>query len=125
MEKINLLSNKDILEKKFEATSKGYNPLEVDKFLDDIMQTLSIKNKQIESTSKELIFLKEENEKLKKDFNEIEKSFTLFKKRYKNLNDDDFSKYSMIDLIKRVNVYETKLNELGIDPEKYFKSQSE
>lgn len=53
------LSVRDILEKEFKTSLKGYNPDEVDKFLDIIIQDYDIFQQEIER-------LKQENERLKK-----------------------------------------------------------
>ena len=42
-----VLTEKEILEKKFTASKNGYNPFEVDKFLDTITLSINELNRQI------------------------------------------------------------------------------
>ncbi|MES0857880.1 cell division regulator GpsB, partial [Geobacillus sp. G4] len=57
------LTPKDILEKEFKTSMRGYNQEEVDKFLDIIIKDYENFNKEIET----LVF---ENQKLKKQLEE-------------------------------------------------------
>ena len=50
-------SPKDILQQEFKTKMRGYDPLEVDEFLDNII-------KDYETYSKELLALQEENDRL-------------------------------------------------------------
>lgn len=59
-----LLSAQDIYEKDFKSALKGYNTIEVDAFLDDIM-------KDYESFEKELLVLRQENAELHKRVQEL------------------------------------------------------
>lgn len=52
------LQSKDILDKKFKTSMRGYNQEEVDEFLDTIIQDYEFFNQKIEQ-------LKQENERLK------------------------------------------------------------
>lgn len=60
MDQISKLSTKDILEKDFKNGLRGYNPDEVDQFLDLII-------KDYEAFTNEIQRLKQENQKLKQD----------------------------------------------------------
>lgn len=64
-------STKDILEKSFNKKIKGYDPLEVDTFLDDIMSDYEAFEKQITLLKKEIIRL---NNQLSKVTEQNEKS---------------------------------------------------
>lgn len=58
------LSAKDILEKEFKTSLKGYNPDEVDKFLDIIIQ-------DYERFQQMIINLEQENQQLKKEIKKL------------------------------------------------------
>lgn len=60
MEKLNKLTPKDILEKDFKVGLRGYNPDEVDQFLDMVIKDYEIFMNEIQR-------LKQENQKLKQD----------------------------------------------------------
>jgi DivIVA domain-containing protein len=55
---------KDILEKNFKMSLKGYNPDEVDKFLDDIIQDYEVFEQKIESMENEIQQLKKDKRNL-------------------------------------------------------------
>ena len=49
----------------------------------------------------------------------LEKDFYLFKEKYKNIKDSDFvENANTLEMIKKINLYERKLFELGQDPKK-------
>lgn len=47
------LGSKDILEKDFKKTIRGYNPIEVDEFLDIIMQDYEALNSEVQKLTQE------------------------------------------------------------------------
>lgn len=115
----NVLTEKEIVEKKFPASKNGYNPFEVDKFLDTLTLSINQLNREISS----LKLLKDEAEKrveeLNKKLEETKREFQLFRNKFKNIKEDDFiDNRSSIELLKKVNVYAKKLNELGVDVNK-------
>lgn len=125
MKKVVILNYQDILNKKFSASLKGYNPLEVDLFLDQVLYTIDLKDKKIDSLTSEVQSLKKSLDDLTEKNINISREFSFFKKRFKNINEDDVLKNaSTIELIQKVNVYERKLNELGVDLKDLLESQS-
>lgn len=60
---------KDILQKEFKTKMRGYDPIEVDEFLDGII-------KDYESYNKEIMTLKEENQRLQLKVDQLGKSQT-------------------------------------------------
>lgn len=125
MKKVVILNYQDILNKKFSASLKGYNPLEVDLFLDQVLYTIDLKDKKIDSLTSEVQSLKKSLDDLIEKNKNISREFSFFKKRFKNINEDDVLKNaSTIELIQKVNVYERKLNELGVDLKDLLESQS-
>lgn len=125
MKKVVILNYQDILNKKFSASLKGYNPLEVDLFLDQVLYTIDLKDKKIDSLTSEVQSLKKSLDDLNEKNKNISREFSFFKKRFKNINEDDVLKNaSTIELIQKVNVYERKLNELGVDLKDLLESQS-
>lgn|SRR5699024_10111571 len=60
------LTPKEILEKDFKTSMRGYNPTEVDEFLDMVIQ-------DYESFSKEIASLKSENDRLLSKLDEVSK----------------------------------------------------
>lgn len=58
--KLGQLTSQEILDKEFKTGLRGYQPDEVDKFLDDIIKDYEVFNKEIAR-------LRQENQKLKQD----------------------------------------------------------
>ena len=98
--KTNLTTEK-ILDKKFEKDVKGYNALEVDKFLDLIIADYKV-------------FLGEIS-KLKDEVFSLKKSKLAVLEKNKNYSAEQLDP---IDLLQRCGKYEVKLSELGVDPSK-------
>ena len=111
-----VLSSEQISEKVFKGVPRGYDPYEVDKYLDTIildyekvennyllakeeMKTLEDKMKQLEKENKNL-------------FIELEK----LKKKYANIKPGDNVTDENIDLIKRINTLERFLWRNGFNP---------
>ncbi|GCF93666.1 cell cycle protein GpsB [Enterococcus florum] len=57
----------DILEQEFKTKMRGYDPIEVDEFLDNVI-------KDYETYHKEILKLKEENERLKAKIDQVSKA---------------------------------------------------
>ena len=118
--KTNLTTEK-ILDKKFEKDVKGYNALEVDKFLDLIIADYKVLLGEISKLKDEVFSLKRENETLKVDIRDketvisIEKSKLAVLEKNKNYSAEQLDP---IDLLQRCGKYEVKLSELGVDPSK-------
>lgn len=126
MKKKVLLSYQDVLNFKFNPSKNGYNPLEVDTFLDDVLDTIDSKDKKINDLEKQVELLSEKTKELANENKKLEKDFYLFKEKYKNIKDSDFvENANTLEMIKKINLYERKLFELGQDPKKLNNSQSE
>ncbi len=123
-----LLSEKDILNKKFKKDIKGYDAQEVDEFLDDVI-------KDYLSFQKEIISLNAYAESLKGKINQIEAKSSMpdvlaLKKRihdlelenasYKNklsgLQEGDRVNSENVDYIKRIRQLENFVWQLGYNP---------
>lgn len=63
------LTGKDVFDKDFKSTMRGYNPKEVDEFLDIIIQDYDAFNQEISR-------LQQENDKLKKNTSEQQQQYT-------------------------------------------------
>ena len=109
---------KSVLNIKFSANQKGYDPLEVDKVLDSIIQdyeTLtslineltSINEKQLDEVKK----LKEKLDKSNLELASLKKQFDELKRKSK-ITDDNYQ------LITKVTAYERVLYRKGIDLKK-------
>lgn len=100
------LTTKDILQKEFKTSMRGYNPTEVDEYLDDVIRDYELYNK-------ELTQLKAENERLLSKVDELTKQATLTKPSY---SAQPSSTVTNFDILKRLSnlerhVFGSKLDE--------------
>ena len=109
---------KSVLNIKFSANQKGYDPLEVDKVLDSVIQdyeTLtSLINELTSTNEKQLDEVKKLKEKLDKsnlELASLKKQFDELKRKSK-ITDDNYQ------LITKVTAYERVLYRKGIDLKK-------
>lgn len=111
------LSVEEILNKKFQPSKIGYNPVEVDKFLDKVILTVNNLDLIIKALNEKIVADQVSYKKLVDQYNELETRFYSFKNQYKNIKETDFiDNKNSIELLKKINIYEKKLSELGIDP---------
>lgn len=109
-------TSEEILNKKFPAAPKGYNPLEVDIYLDKILkdyQTVEQNNllskEEIDSLNNRIRSLEEDNKKL-----ELENAS--YKNKLKNIKEVDNVSRDNINLVKKINTYEKFLWNHGFNP---------
>lgn len=111
-----ILTEEEILEKKFNASKNGYNPLEVDRFLDKLVLTVHDLNGIIAKLDSDKLELSKKIRALEDKISELKTNFEIFKTKYKNIKESDFIDFSTtIEQIKKINIYETKLHSLGVD----------
>ncbi|MEG0474679.1 MAG: cell division regulator GpsB [Carnobacterium sp.] len=101
------LTTKDILQKEFKTSMRGYNPAEVDEYLDDVIR-------DYESYNKELTQLKAENERLLSKVDELTKQASLSKPTYSPAQPNNT--VTNFDILKRLSnlerhVFGSKLDE--------------
>lgn len=105
-----------IVEHQFSSNKAGYDALEVDSFLDEIVsdyvsvdQFLIKNEKFIESLNQEISSLKEKNAVL-------EANNAILVEKLKDVPDGVELSYANIDLLKRISSLEQALYKLGKDP---------
>lgn len=113
-----LLSSKEILNKKFKANQKGYDPDDVDAFLDKVLEDYKQIGKEISSYEVKITDLKRENESLKTKLREKEAAISMQKSKNAALNTPHQKSLDNIELLQKCSAYEKKLYSLGIDPSK-------
>ena len=111
-----VLSSEEISNKVFKGVPRGYDPYEVDKYLDEIIldyervESNSLLSKQeIKTLETKIKNLEDENKRL---YIEIER----LKKKYANIKPGDNVTDENIDLIKRINTLERFLWRNGFNP---------
>lgn len=88
------LTTKDILQKEFKTSMRGYNAGEVDEFLDMIIR-------DYESYQKDLAFLQSENERLRSRVDELTKQAALGKRSQSSSS--PASGATNFDILKRLS----------------------
>lgn len=113
MKQLNLDEQK-LLKKKFKANVKGYDALEVDLFLDLVRGDYLV----IGQITSELQKALTTNETLQKRMLDLEARNIVLTKRVQELESHVEKKGVTLELLKKVDKYERKLWQLGIDPQK-------
>ena len=99
------LTAKDILQVEFTKTMRGYNTAEVDEYLDNIIR-------DYDSYQKDVVYLKNENERLISKVDELTKQLALTKKNVPNTPGSGVTNF---DILKRLSnlekhVFGSKIN---------------
>lgn len=116
-EKTNL-TIRDILNKEFKINSHGYDVDDVDNFLDLVISEHKDLNDKIIKRNDYIAELETKINALRKDASKLELEKARYEERFKNIKDDQKVSLQNVEYIKRINIYEKKLYELGINPNK-------
>lgn len=111
-----LLTSKDILNKEFSKNVKGYDPLEVDTFLDQVLKDYKVIDNVVINLNDKINDLKKENQELTNELESLKVQNV--KKSKQTFGVNDYSRLDNLDLLKKISAYENKLYELGVDPSK-------
>ena len=115
------LSAKEINSKEFQGKSGGYDALQVDKYLDLVVNDYIAFEKYCNSMKKlESSYddLKKLCESYKEKFSDAEYKKTLLEEEVKVLKQNGTAAYSNLELLQRISVLEQALYNLGKDPSK-------
>ncbi len=118
--KFNLTKEK-ILNKQFIPSYKGYDPEDVDEFLDLVLKDYSLIEESFKKNDETIVNLKKENELLKTSLRDLKREQELAGlKTTSSKNKPTYANSSLdnLDLLKRCAMYEKKLYSLGVDPSK-------
>ena len=115
--KLNLDSSM-ILEKQFDGQLRGYNSLQVDKFLDTVIKDYKIIEENYLIEKNELDQLKEENADLQKQLDEVKVENSKYKDKFGNIKNSNVVSSENINNLKKIAAYEKFLFNHGYDPTK-------
>lgn len=107
-----IFTPKDILEQDFKTKMRGYDPIEVDEFLDDVI-------KDYEAYSKELLKLKEENDRLKAKIEQLQKAKPAQRTQAEPVKSAAVTNF---DILKRLSNLENEVFGKKLDQEKRKRS---
>lgn len=110
------LSSKEILEKVFPGSPRGYDPFLVDEFLDKVLKDyLEVENNFL-MKKEEIDALNQKVELLNKEKQKLEIELGKYKERFSNIKASDNVTTDNMDLIKKINKYETFIYKMGYNP---------
>ena len=110
------LSSKEILEKVFPGAPRGYDPLQVDEFLDKVLKDYVEIESNFLMKKEEIDALNAKVEALNKEKQKLEIELGKYKERFSNIKASDIVTSDNLDLLKKVNKYETFIYKLGYNP---------
>ena len=110
------LSSKQILEKVFPGAPRGYDPLKVDEFLDAILKDYIEVENNFLMKKEEIDALNAKVEALKREKQALEIELGKYKERFSNIKASDNVTADNMNLIKKINKYETFIYKMGYNP---------
>ena len=128
-------SSKELNRIRFNGVEKGYDPLEVDQILDEIIDdykkmdalvheitnlehVILLKEQEIRAQNEQVASLLKESEAQKEKYISLQAEYTFQQKRLENLGDGKKISISSLDQLNYIQALETELAKLGGDVEK-------
>ena len=111
-----VLSSQEILDKVFPGAPRGYDPFIVDEYLDKIIKDYLLVEANVLEKTDYVENLLRENEKLKKEKQELEIELGKYKERFSNIKASDNVTTDNMELLKTINRYEKFIYNLGYNP---------
>lgn len=111
------LTSQKIMDKEFPGKKPGYDPLEVDEFLDIVIKDYVKMEQYITDVNKVVTELQKTCKIYKERLDSVEVQNEVLNEKLSNIseNDDNVS-LSNIDLLKKISLLEQALFKAGIDP---------
>lgn len=107
-----------ILNKTFQPNGNGYDPAEVDEFLDQIISDYKAFERYFVESKKYIVELETQLRKSKEYAQKLEVENAKMASRLSGIKDSDSVSSSNIDLLSRISRLENELYKKGIDPTK-------
>ncbi len=107
-----------ILKKVFTPNVKGYDPDEVDAFLDRVAQDYKAFEAYYTEAREYVAQLETQLRSAREKASELEVELARYKQRLEGIKDSDGVNMGNIDLMQRINRLEAELFRLGVDPRK-------
>lgn len=114
--KLNLDRDK-IVDKEFKGKKAGYDALEVDKFLDLIVQDYLQFENYIKELNEKISYTESLLSVLKKKNNKLEMDNEILQAKMESIKDNDQVSLGNLDLLKKISKLEQKCYEAGISIE--------
>lgn len=112
------LSAKRIVDQEFSGKKPGYDALQVDEFLDEVVKDYIAFEQYSNQTSATIEDLNKTCKLLKERLAQVEIQNSVMTEKFKNISDNKDVSLSNLDLLKRISLLEQALYKTGIDPSK-------
>ena len=110
-------SSKSLLDVKFEPDHKGYDALEVDQVLDQLIDDLKFYEKYYNDSRNYIRKLESEVQNLKDKIHNMEMEVANIKNKYSGIKPGQEVTEGNINYLKRISKLEEALYKKGVDPE--------
>lgn len=110
------VTSKEILENKFKVSPRGYDPFDVDQFLDKILKDYRVIESNYLVASKEIDALKNQIKQLEEEKKQLEIENAKYAKKFEGIIDNKNVTIDNIDLMKRISRLEKFIYNKGFDP---------
>ncbi|MGL5268837.1 MAG: DivIVA domain-containing protein [Spiroplasma sp.] len=104
----NINIKQEILDKEFTVEYKGYNPSEVDQFLDWLTVYFELLEKELRKLKQQLLLEHNNNNKLLSEYSKLKENYSLLKEQKTAL---EAKGVENVDIITRLSKLETIVNE--------------
>lgn len=111
-------NSQTLLDVKFSKNVKGYDALEVDQTLDEVIEDYKRYEKESNEDKKAIEELKAEVDKLKEEARKNEVEMKRLRKEVDSIPDAPDVNRGNIQLLQRISVLEKALYKKGVDPKK-------
>ncbi len=112
------LTSKAVLNKPFAVNVKGYDALDVDKFLDQVALDYNIFEKVLLERDDYIAKLETLIKNHRDQISSLEIENAKYRKRLENIKDEGKVSLQNVEYIRRIAVLEKELYRLGVDPSK-------
>ena len=112
------LTSEMILDKEFQGSTPGYNPLQVDEYIDRIIKDYKLVESNCLMLKKDVDDLYLQINQLTEENKNLRVQNLKYETRLSNIKEGDNVTSENVDLLKRINALEKFLYDKGYDPTK-------
>lgn len=112
------LSSSQLLNKKFIGKSKGYDPLEVDMFIDEIIKDYLLVENNVLLSNEDYQKIVNSNSEMKNQIREQEIVIADYKNKFNGIRENKNISLENIEYLQRIAALEKYIYSLGQDPTK-------
>ena len=106
--------------KEFSGTNPGYDALQVDTFLDYVIQDYQTFEEYADSLESQISEYEVKFKVLNQEMSDVQAENANLKKRLSEIKSNDDASINNLDLLKKINLLEKALRKAGIDPQTVY-----